>query len=139
MLDADFIEINKIINSFNKEVSLVCKFCMKKDKNNVDIEWINKIINTLKYENPKYIIEVCIEKLWDNREKIIERDEQFFKNNNVENKYISNDKNKEWIKGIIHVLRDLLFNMNENDKTYIWDRFSNMLELSIKYKMLVFI
>lgn len=135
MVDISEKEVDDIVSNFNKEVSLVCKFCIKRDKNNIDLEWIDKVVKTLKYENPKYIVEICLDKLWDNKEKIIERDEKFFKDNNIEKKYIPNDKNKEWLEGLIEILRNFLFSLSAPDKKFIWDRFNNMLELAIKYRI----
>ena len=129
-------DIDKILLYFNREVSNICKLCVKKDKNNVDIEWIYKVVKTIKYENPKYLIEICIEKLWDNKDKIIERDENFFKYNNIEKKYILNDRNKEWVESLFTVLREILFNLDTDEKNYLWDRLNNMLELVIKYKLI---
>jgi len=135
MIDISEKEVDDIVSIFNREVSLVCKFCIKRDKNNIDLEWIDKVVKTLKYENPRYIIEICLDKLWDNKEKIIERDENFFKDNNIEKKYIPNDKNKEWLEGLIEILRHFLFSLDTPDKDFIWDRFNNMLEMAIKYRI----
>ena len=129
-------DIDKILLYFNREVSNICKLCVKKDKNNVDIEWIYKVVKTIKYENPKYLIEICIEKLWDNKDKIIERDENFFKYNNIEKKYILNDRNKEWVESLFTVLRGILFNLATDEKNYLWESLNNMLELVIKYKLI---
>jgi hypothetical protein len=135
ILSNDERKNNRIIDNFNSEVSLLCKFCIIRDKDNIDLIWIDKAVRTLKYENPKFIIELCLDKIWDNKEKIIERDEQFFKNNNIEDKYIENEKNKEWLSGLINVLRHFLFNLNADDKDFIWERFNIMLELVIEYRI----
>jgi hypothetical protein len=129
-------QVNVIVNKFNIEVSIVCKFCVKQEKDNIDLEWIDKMVKTIKYENPNYIMDICLDKLWDNKENIMNRDEKFFKENNIEEMYISSsDNNKEWLERLINVLRNFLFKLDQCDKDFIWDTFNKMLELAIEYRI----
>ena len=130
------IKCNKIVETFNNEASLILKIFKKTEKDNIDYIWGIKIINTIKNENPSFIIERCLEKLWDNKNYIMDRNEKFFLENNIESKYIKDDERKEWLTGLIEFIKNKLNKLNTETKDFLWDKFNILLKLSIEYKLL---
>lgn len=129
------MNVNKLVNTFNKEILDLIKFTKKKEKDNIDIEWLHKIICTIKNENPAFIIEKCIDKLWDNKENIINRSEDFFKDN-FEKKWIKDDCRKEWLSSFVAHIKNNMFILNPNEKIFVWDQVNKMLELVIEYRIM---
>ena len=128
-------KINQIIDEFNKITLNMIKFSKKKEKDNVDLLWLHKVICTIKNENPSIIIEKSIDKLWDNKDQIISRSALFFKND-IEKKWIKDDSRKEWLTTFLSHVKQIMFKLDNTEKEYIWNNVNRLLELSIEYKLL---
>jgi len=126
---------NILVDDFNKEILILVKFMKKKDKKNIDIEWLYKILCTIKNENPSFIIEKCIDKLWHNRDHILNRSELFFKDD-YEKKWIKEDCRKEWLSSFICHIKNNMFILNDEEKTFTWDHVNNMLKIVIEYRLI---
>jgi hypothetical protein len=131
-------KISDILQKFNRQTSQILKIIKSIEKDNVDIEWIQRILRILRNENPPLVLEKCIDKFWSNRKKIIERDTDFFTDgNNAYKTFIKEDERKEWIQGIIDMIKKKQKSLTEEQRTYIWDRLNNMLECIIEYRIVV--
>jgi hypothetical protein len=131
-------KISNILQRFNRQTSQILKIIKIIEKNNIDIEWIQRILRILRNENPPLVLEKCIDKFWYNKEKIISRDTDFFINENKAYKnYIKDDDRKEWIEGIIDMIKKKQALLTEEQRTYIWDRLNNMLQCIIEYRIIV--
>lgn len=131
-------KISNILQRFNRQTSQILKIMKIIEKNNMDIEWVQRILRILRNENPPLVLEKCIDKFWDNREKIIARDVDFFlAGNNAYDKFIKNDERKEWIEGIIDMIKKKQKLLTEEQRDYIWDRLNNMLQCIIEYRITV--
>jgi hypothetical protein len=131
-------KISNILQRFNRQTSQILKIIKIIEKNNIDIEWIQRILRILRNENPPLVLEKCIDKFWYNKEKIISRDTDFFINENKAYKnYIKDDDRKEWIEGIIDMIKKKQALLTEEQRTYIWDRLNNMLQCIIEYRIVV--
>jgi hypothetical protein len=132
-------EISDIIQYFNRQVSNIFKIIDNKDdmiKNNPDIDWVRRITKIVRNENPPYMLEKSIDKLWENKDSILNRDLNFLIDNDVAHKYIKNDCRKEWIEGMLTFFMDNLNNLNEDDRDYLWKCINNMLQAVIRYKII---
>ena len=131
-------KISDILQRFNRQTSQIIKIIKMIEKNNIDIEWIQRVLRILRNENPPLVLEKCIDKFWDNRQKIIERDLDFFTGGNgAYNKFIKEDERKEWIEGIIDMIKKKQKLLTGEQRTYIWDRLNNMLQCIIEYRIAV--
>jgi hypothetical protein len=131
-------KISNILQRFNRQTSQILKIIKIIEKNNIDVEWIQRILRILRNENPPLVLEKCIDKFWYNKEKIISRDTDFFINENkAYRNYIKDDDRKEWIEGIIDMIKKKQALLTEEQRTYIWDRLNNMLQCIIEYRIIV--
>lgn len=132
-------KISIIIQQFNRHLSKILKISQEVDKDNIDLEWIRRVVRILRDENPPLVLERCINKLWDNSEQIIARDKNFFIDNinDLNKKYIKNDERKEWIEGIVDYLRKKADILTKDQTEDVWDCLNGMLENVIKYRILI--
>jgi hypothetical protein len=131
-------KISNILQQFNRQTSQILKIIKIIEKNNIDVEWVQRILRILRNENPPLVLEKCIDKFWYNKEKIISRDTDFFINENkAYRNYIKDDDRKEWIEGIIDMIKKKQSLLTEEQRTYIWDRLNNMLQCIIEYRIIV--
>lgn len=133
-------QINDIIFYFNKQINIIFKFIDSKDddvKNNETIDHARRLVKIVRREYPALMLERCIDKLWDNKEAIINKDAQFFMGSDVMHKYIKDDSNKEWLTGLIEFIKEQydVFTKEELDK--LWVCINRMLECVIKYRLLM--
>jgi hypothetical protein len=82
------------------------------------------------------MLERAIDKLWDNKDKIIERDLAFLINKKVTSKYIKDDSRKEWMEGMIDFVRNRYTDLSPDELEYVWKCINNMLQAVIKYRIL---
>lgn len=132
-------EVSDVIQYFNRQVSNVFKVIDNKYdsiNHNPDIDWIRRITKILRNENPPYMIERSVDKLWDNKDKIIERDSDFLVNKKVTSKYIKDDSRKEWMEGMIDFIRNRYTELSPDDLEHVWKCVNNMLQAVIKYRIL---
>jgi hypothetical protein len=129
-------KISTILDNFNRQVSRIMKIAEAKEKDNIDVIWVRKLISLIRQENPPLILERCIDKLWDNREQIMKRDMDFFLKNSF-GKYVKDDDNKEWLTGLISMVQKKQALLSEDEKKYIWDCINKMLECVIQYRIIM--
>lgn len=132
-------EISDIIQYFNRQVSNIFKVIDNKEdiiKNNPDIDWVRRITKIVRNENPPYMLEKSIDKLWENKDSILNRDLNFLIDNDVAHKYIKNDCRKEWIEGMLDLFMKNLDNLNTDERDYLWKCINNMLQAVIKYRII---
>jgi len=130
-------EISDIIQHFNRQISKIFKLVESMDdiQNNLDFDWVKRVVKIAKNVNPSYIIDRSIDRLWDSREFIINRDEQFIISNHAD-KYIENDCRKEWMEGLFQFIRSKYAVLKKEEINYLWDCINNMLEAVIKYRII---
>ena len=130
-------EISDIIQHFNRQLSKIFKLIDSIDaiQNNPDLDWVQRVVTIIKNVNPAHIIDRSIDRLWESREFIINRDEKFITENHVD-KYIEDDCRKEWMEGLFRYLRSKYTTLKREEITYLWDCINNMLEAVIKYRII---
>jgi hypothetical protein len=132
-------QISDIIQYFNRQVSNIFKVIDNNGgdiQNNPDIDWIRRITKIIRNENPSLMLEKSIDKLWDNKDKIIARDADFLVNKKITSKYIKDDSRKEWLNGIIDFIRNRYTDLTPEDTDRVWKSINNMLQAVIKYRIL---
>jgi hypothetical protein len=127
-------KLSDILQRFNRDISKLMKVANAFSDDDPNLEWITRIIKIIRNENPPMILEKCIDKFWDNKDSIMNRDVVFFKSCSFD-KYVKKDKNKVWIDGLINVVRTRYFEISEKEQSYIWDRMNEMLKCVIEYKL----
>jgi len=132
-------EVSDVIQYFNRQVSNVFKVIDNKDdsiSHNPDVDWVRRITKILRNENPPYMLERAVDKLWDNKDKIIERDSVFLLNKKVTSKYIKDDSRKEWIEGMVDFIKNRYTDLSPDELGHVWKCINNMLQAVIKYRIL---
>ncbi len=136
--DDKYKKIGDTINYFNRQVMQVFKFIDSMDDYK-DNELLNKVLilaKATKAIEPAEMLERCIDKLWDNREAIIDKNIDFFKKPGTMHQYIKDDENKEWLTGLTDFVMDQYDNFNDDELDEIWTRINNMLKAVVEYRIL---
>jgi hypothetical protein len=128
-------KISNIVFSFNRQVSKITKVAKQIDPNDVNVEWIQRAVRVLRAESPLLILEKCMDKLWDNRAKIIACDRNFFVKTGNFSKYIKNDENKQWLEGVVEMVRRKQSVLTEKQLQLIWECLNQMLHYVIQYRI----
>jgi uncharacterized protein YeeX (DUF496 family) len=136
MNDTNQKDIVDILQTFNRNVSNLLKMVSNFSPNNPDIDCIRRIVKILRDTNPEGAMEKCMAKLWDNQQQIRERNADFFMNCPMD-KYIKKDANKQWLDGIVRMVRSGYTELSEDELNAIWKCINSMLVCVIKYKLLV--
>lgn len=132
-------EINDIIQYFNRQVSNIFKVIDNKDDsiiNNLDVDWVRRVTKIIRNENPPYMLEKSVDKLWENRDAIISKNADFLLAKEVANKYIKNDERKEWMEGMCDFIRSKYKALDDKELEYLWKCINAMLQSVIKYRII---
>lgn len=131
-------DINYIIQYFNRQVSNIFKIIDSKldEIQDDNVDWVRRVTKIIRNENPPMMLEKSIDKLWDNKEKILERNTEFLLQTEVVGKYIKDDERKEFIEGLINFVRVKYKNLSKTETDDIWLCINNMLQAVIKYKII---
>jgi hypothetical protein len=128
-------EIDVILHQFNRQVSKLMKIANEISGDNPNIEWLTRLFKILRNESPLCILDRCVDKIWDNKDSILKRDAKFFETCDF-NKYIKKDGNKEFLDGIVTLVRSKYFDLTEKEQNCIWVCMEEMLKNIIKYRLL---
>ena len=128
-------EISDVLQQFNRQVTKLFKIVDLIVPGDPNIDWARRIVKICRNENPAIILEKCIDKLWDNKEPIMKRDAEFFRDRSYD-KYIKTDENKEWLDRLTNLIKTKYFDLSNQEQSYIWDCMDNMLKNVIKYRLL---
>ena len=132
-------EINDVIQYFNRQVSNIFKVIDTKDdsiQSNPDVDWLRRITKIIRNENPPYMLEKSVDKLWDNRVAILAKDADFLVKKELVSKYIKNDERKEWMEGLMSFIRSKYLILNPTELDYLWNCINAMLQSVIKFRIL---
>lgn len=131
-------DINDVIRFFNRQVGKIFKFIDNSGDyaDNPTLDKIRILVKVSKAIEPAEMLERSLEKLWNNRDAIIEHDIEFFKSSGVMYKHIKDDQNKEWLTGITDFVLEQYDVFNDDELESIWSYINNMLEAAIKYRLL---
>jgi hypothetical protein len=128
-------KINTVVQNYNREVKKLLNIVDYLIPDNPKVYIIIRVFNMVKRENPSMIIERGVDKLWDNKDHILNKDVEFFKKSTGA-QYIKDDSNKEWLTELISMLKDEYENLNEKEIDMMWTGMKNLLEYVIQFKLL---
>jgi hypothetical protein len=132
-------DINDIIQYFNRQVSNIFKVIDGKDDSiskNPSLDWVRRITKIVRNENPPFMLERSVDKLWENRVAIMEKNVDFFVNKEVASKYIKDDSHKEWLESLCEFIRDKYKSLDDTELEYLWKCINAMLQSVIKFRIL---
>ena len=130
------IEKQKCASEYNKKCRLIVLFVKQKAPG---CQYLNDITMLLREADelvPFMLIDRSKKNMWEHRLKIVERNEDYFKNYDA-SKHWKPDHNYKVLKGIEDFVRANLEKMNQKEKDQIWNIINEMLELIIKYMELL--
>jgi hypothetical protein len=128
-------KIITIVQNYNRVCTKLLNMVESIIPDNPKIYIVTRVFNMVKRENPAMLIEKGIDKLWDNKDHIINKDIDFFKQANG-SQYIKNDSRKEWLTDLVAMLKGEYENLNEKEIEKIWESIRIMLECVIQYKLI---
>lgn len=125
-------EKSNVIDEFHSIISKVLIVCERIEPNNMDIMWLRKKISLAKEVDPLLVIDRAKVKIWEYREQIINKDEDFFLKNRFE-KHIKNDENKTFMYTLVNLVKNRFRERSDEEKEYIWSLCNKLLVAVIKY------
>lgn len=128
-------QIVKILDGFHAIVFKILRNLQTLHVNNPDIDWLRQILGTARDVDPLFIIERCKDKIWSYKDQIIARDDNFFINETF-GKFIKEDKNKEFINTLMHVIKLSYLQISEPEQKEIWNNVTALLKYIIEYRKL---
>ena len=128
-------EINEVIENFHSVISKILKMVDSKIPGDIEVDRLKRLVRMARDEAPLIIITKCKQKIWDSREQILARDENYFLKKKF-GEYIKKDKNQMFIEGLIDLVKRGYNMVSDKEKDYIWNLNKQLLEYVIRYKML---
>jgi hypothetical protein len=125
-----------IIQNYNRQCMKLVDIASDLLSDDPTFDWFTRILKIVKNENPSYLIDRGVDKFWTHKEHIINRNIEFFNNSSLQQKYIKDDKNKEWLVEFTNILKTEYHNLSIKERDLIWECVTTMLECVIKYKLL---
>jgi hypothetical protein len=130
-------KLSDILQKFNLHAGKIMKIGVQiSAESSPQIEWLGRVFKIARDVDPLCIITRCVDKMWDNKENILNKNEKFFIEKFDTSKYIKVDKNKEWLDEIVKVVRKEFSILSANEKSCIWFYLNEMLTAVIEYKLL---
>lgn len=131
------INIDNLINRYNRLIAKVINVCDRVVPGNVDVERVRNLISLAKQTDPFYLLEKSKDKFWDVRDQIKTKNLAFFRNKNEPTlqKHIlyENKENQEYIYQLMELIDDNLEKLSKKEMEYVWAIFQQMLECNIEY------
>jgi len=127
-------ELSDIIQKYNSHSGKLINIATHYMPDDPGIDWCKRVMKIVRNENPPMLIEKGCDKIWENREKILACDTEFFKKMPTD-KYIKNDCRKEFIDEIVNIVRVKYSLLSEKEHDVIWHHIHEMLSCVIKYRL----
>jgi hypothetical protein len=125
-----------LLKKFYRTLSLLFKIGEKIDEKNIHLLWIKNQVALGRRLDEDEIIFRMKDKLWEYREQIINRNEDFFKNNQF-SKFIKNDDRKKLMYSMINMFKNKISGLSKEGRDEIWNLIQLLLACCIKYKELI--
>ena len=127
--------------NFNNTLNKILTIAEKKEfelsgEVNTDIRWIKTQISFARDHLPFNIINRVYPKMYEYKNYIINRNEDFFINNKF-SKFIKDDHRKEFMNEFINFLKERFLVLNEAEKELFWELVLDLLEHCLVYKKLL--
>jgi Ca2+-binding EF-hand superfamily protein len=128
--------ISNVLQKFNRQVAKIFKIIDKHNPGNSDIEHVKTIIRLCRDITPDRVIREAGDKMWDQREKIIERDLTYFTKPNNMSTYAGDEKTKDLVDSIILFGKEECDKLSSDEMDYMWSCVNAMLTYVIEYRIL---
>jgi hypothetical protein len=130
-------KISDSVQSFNTQCGKILKIaCKIAGSDHKHLSWCVRMFKIAKDIDPLCIINRGVDKLWDSKEHIINKDKLFFMEKYDTNKFIKNDGNKQWLDGIVETVKLGMDELSKMEEEYVWNCLNIMLSSVIEYKLL---
>ena len=70
-------EISDLLQIFNRQISRVFKIIDKIVPNDKNMDLAKIVIRRLRFENPPAVLDKCVDKIWDHKDQIMNKDVEF--------------------------------------------------------------
>jgi hypothetical protein len=129
-------ELNSILKEFHATLFDVIKYAEKIDPHNANIAWVKDqifIVHKLDKEN---IIKRVQDKFWHYRQEIMDRNIEFFTNNQF-SQFIKNDQHKSFMYSFVNMIKKKVLGLSEPELNILWTYMEVILKCCVAYKKLI--
>jgi hypothetical protein len=139
MTEEEFVkyddEMKLILRKFHNALFDLINVAESIDPKNTHVTWVKQQIDIFRKIDRENIIRRLKDKMWDYREQIMNKDLDFFKQNQF-SKFIKNDDNRQFMYSIINMLKKKIETLEPEAIEVIWDIILQLLMSCIEYKKL---
>lgn len=128
--------INDILQKFNRQIAKIFKVLDRMYPNDVNIVHVKNVLRIAREEMPERLITEGGEKLWDNKDKIIERDVDFFLRPNNMSKYAGSEKTRSEVETMRAFVGREYKNLSAEEVEFIWGAVNSMLKCVVEYRII---
>jgi hypothetical protein len=125
-------KISDTIDRFHKNIFDILKLCKRLKPNSLELDSLNKKLYIARNIDPLIIIERSWEKIWTYRQKIVERDADFFLKNDFK-QFIKNDENKTFMYDLINLIKKGYMERSQQEKDLLWNIANQLLINVLEY------
>jgi hypothetical protein len=129
-------KISLIVHDFHSQISKVLKIVDSKLPNDIEVDRLKRLIRIGRDEEPLMIINRCKDKIWNSRDQIRARDQDYFLNRDYD-EYIKKDQNQMFIEGLIGLFKQSHDLLNEKELDILWKINNQLLNDICEYKILI--
>lgn len=134
-LKMDSATINKILTTYSNIVYSLLKLAIKNCEDEADIVELERLKRVIKLCDDAEIFIRTKDKVWAVREKILNKDADYFLNKDYSSG-IKQDEKQSMIETIIMVVKEKYNVLTQNERNMYWKKAFEMLNLVIQYKEL---
>lgn len=129
------MKLDTVIHSFNSNFTKLVTKISSQNPTNEHIHRLRRLVKIKKEEDPLFLINSMEDKIWENRQLIIDHDPLYFQKPLLSDKDIG-----EQYRTMVYALKKLSQNEFDNlsklDRIFLWKLNESMLENVINYKAL---
>lgn len=129
-------ELNRILKDFHGALFNLINIAEQIDSKNYHLAWVKRQMDLVRKIDKENIIKRMQDKMWDYRTEIVQRDINFFKNNQF-SKYIKDDDNRPFMYSFLNMIKKKIDTLSEDEMSAIWDIINQLLLSCIEYKRLI--
>ena len=130
-------KLSDILQKFNLHAGKIMKVAVAiSGDSHQRIGWLSRVFNIARDIDPLCIITRCVDKIWIARDKILNKDMDFFMNDYDTSIYIKNDDNKVWLDELVSMVRNEVPLLSKKEQDYLWSCLNEMLSAVIEYKLI---
>ena len=128
------------LTRFNTQIDNLLNTLSESFPEFTDIKIFKEKFNLAKKANPKLVLVIFLKHIYPLKEKVVNKDEEFFLSEDLTNKFVNNkdiqkegNVNQEYVLTKALNLKDIWKKMDTQQKESIWTYFSVLIRLCEKY------